>query len=71
MTVVDVSHKKIVGCLACEYCHGKGNSACIQKDDMQDLYPLLMEAEALVTANADEQKTDVTHEKILELVKNL
>ena len=29
-------------------CHGKGNGACIQKDDMQELYPLM--AEALVLA---------------------
>ncbi|MBP5285272.1 MAG: flavodoxin family protein [Kiritimatiellae bacterium] len=48
--VVDVAHKKIAGCLACEYCHGKGNGACVQKDDMQELYPLLAEAEALVLA---------------------
>ena len=41
VTLVDVAHKKIAGCLACEYCHGKGNGACIQKDDMQELYPLL------------------------------
>ena len=29
---VDVCTKKIAGCLACEYCHTNGNSACIQKD---------------------------------------
>ena len=50
MTLVNVSKKKIAGCLACEYCHTKGNGACIQKDDMQELYPLLAEAEALVLA---------------------
>ena len=50
VTLVDVSHKKIAGCLACEYCHGKGNGACVQKDDMQELYPLLTEAEVLVLA---------------------
>ena len=119
-------------------CHGKGNGACVQKDDMQELYPLLAEAEVLViaspvyyftlsaqiqapiqrmyapfkpakvkkmvlllssnspnvydgaigqykgmctffkfedagivTAKADEQKTEATREKILELVKKL
>jgi multimeric flavodoxin WrbA len=51
VTLVDVSHKKIAGCMACEYCHGKGNGACIQKDDMQELYPLLAEAEVLVLAS--------------------
>ena len=48
--LVNVSKKKIAGCLACEYCHTKGNGACIQKDDMQELYPLMAEAEALVLA---------------------
>ena len=50
VTVADVSHKKIAGCLACEYCHTKGNGQCIQKDDMQELYPLMADAEALVLA---------------------
>ena len=51
VTLVDVAHKKIAGCLACEYCHNKGNDACIQKDDMQELYPLMAEADALVLAS--------------------
>lgn len=51
VTLVDVAHKNIAGCLACEYCHGKGNGACVQKDDMQEIYPLLKEAEALVIAS--------------------
>ena len=50
VTVVDVAKKKINGCLACEYCHTKGDGACIQKDDMQELYPLMNEAEVLVLA---------------------
>lgn len=50
VTMVNVARKKIAGCLACEYCHTKGNGACIQKDDMQELYPLMAEAEALVLA---------------------
>ena len=50
VTLVDVAHKKIAGCMACEYCHGKGNGTCVQKDDMQEIYPLLAEAEALVLA---------------------
>ena len=50
VTLVNVSKKKIAGCLACDYCHNKGNGACIQKDDMQELYPLMAEAEVLVLA---------------------
>ena len=51
VTLVNVARKKIAGCLACEHCHGKGAGACIQKDDMQELYPLLAEAEVLVLAS--------------------
>ena len=50
VTLVNVARKKIAGCLACEYCHTKGNGACIQKDDMQELYPLMAEAEVLLLA---------------------
>lgn len=49
--VVDVCQKKIGGCIACEYCHTKGNGACIQKDDMQEVYRLLKDAEMLVIAS--------------------
>lgn len=36
--VVLVCQKKIAGCLACEYCHTRGNGRCIQQDDMQQVY---------------------------------
>ena len=49
--VADVCRMKIAGCLACEYCHTKGNGICIQKDDMQEIYDLLKEAEMLVIAS--------------------
>lgn len=49
--IVDVCRMKIAGCLACEYCHTKGNGACVQKDDMQKIYDLLKEAEMLVIAS--------------------
>ena len=51
VSVVNVCQKKIAGCLACEYCHTKGNGTCIQKDDMQEVYPLLEEAEMIVLAS--------------------
>ena len=50
VTVVSVARKKIAGCIACEYCHTKGNGTCVQKDDMQELYPLMAECEVLVLA---------------------
>ncbi len=51
VNVVDVCRKKIAGCLACEYCHTKGEGKCIQQDDMQEVYPLLEEAEMIVLAS--------------------
>lgn len=51
ITVVPVCRKKISGCLACEYCHTKGNGRCIQQDDMQEIYPVLEEAEMIVLAS--------------------
>lgn len=48
---VDVCRKKIGGCLACEYCHTKGGGKCIQNDDMQEIYPLLDEADMIVLAS--------------------
>lgn len=49
--VVDVCRLKIGGCLACEFCHTKGHGSCVQKDDMQEVYALLKEAEMLVIAS--------------------
>lgn len=49
--VVAVCQKKIAGCLACEYCHTKGEGKCIQQDDMQEVYPVLSEAEMIVLAS--------------------
>ncbi len=51
VNVIDVCKKKIAGCLACEYCHTKGNGTCIQKDDMQEIYIPLEKAEMLVIAS--------------------
>ena len=49
--VMDVCKMNIRGCLDCEYCHTKGKGACIQKDEMQDVYAALAEAEMLVLAS--------------------
>lgn len=49
--IIDVCKKNISGCLACEYCHTKGKGECIQKDDMQEVYKFLKEAEMLVIAS--------------------
>jgi len=49
--VVNVCRKEIKGCLACEYCHEKGNGECAQKDDMQEIYALLKKTNMLVLAS--------------------
>ena len=46
--IVDVGRLNIAGCLACEYCHTKGQGKCIQQDDMLKVYPILEEAEMIV-----------------------
>ena len=51
ITVVPVCQKKIAGCLAYEYCHTKGNGKCIQRDDMQEIYPVLEETDMIVLAS--------------------
>lgn len=54
VNIIPVCQKKIAGCLACEYCHKKDSGherQCVQKDDMQEVYPLLDEAEMIVLAS--------------------
>ena len=51
VTILNVAHKKVNGCMACEYCHNAGNGKCVQKDDMQEIYPYLMEAEMITFAS--------------------
>ena len=45
---LNVCKLNVKGCLACEYCHTKGNGKCIQKDDMQEIYSLLKDTNMLV-----------------------
>ena len=49
--VIDVCKLHIGGCLACEYCHTKGKGKCVQKDDMEQVYTLLKDADMLVIAS--------------------
>ncbi|MBQ6455546.1 MAG: flavodoxin family protein [Mogibacterium sp.] len=51
VTEFNVCRMNIKGCLACEYCHGKGGGACIQKDDMQQIYSELQDTDMLVLAS--------------------
>jgi len=51
VTVLNVAHKNVHGCMSCNYCHNQGNGHCVQKDDMQEIYPVLQEAEMIVFAS--------------------
>lgn len=49
--LISVCQKNIAGCLACEYCHTRAEGRCVQQDDMQQIYPLLEQAEMIVLAS--------------------
>lgn len=49
--VLHVGKMKIGGCLGCEYCHGKGEGKCIQKDDFEKLLPAYTESDMIVFAS--------------------
>ncbi len=46
-----VGSMSIKGCLGCEYCHTKGEGKCVQKDDMEKVYPELATADVVVFAS--------------------
>lgn len=49
--ILHVGKMKINGCLACEYCHTKGEGKCVQKDDMEKVMPAYKEADMVVYAS--------------------
>ena len=49
--ILHVGRMKINGCLACEFCHTKGEGKCIQKDDMEKVMPAYKEADMNVFAS--------------------
>lgn len=51
VTLLNVAHNKINGCMSCNYCHNQGGGKCVQKDDMQEIYPLLQETDMIVFAS--------------------
>ncbi|MBQ7740115.1 MAG: flavodoxin family protein [Eubacterium sp.] len=48
---LQVGKMKIAGCLGCEYCHTKGEGACIQKDDLEKIMPAYKQADMIVFAS--------------------
>ncbi|MBE6110096.1 MAG: flavodoxin family protein [Erysipelotrichaceae bacterium] len=51
VAVIDVCRKNIKGCLACEFCHNKGEGRCVQKDDMEEIHAHLKDTGMLVLAS--------------------
>ena len=49
--VLHVGRMKIGGCLGCEYCHGKGEGQCVQKDDMGQVIDAYKWADMVVLAS--------------------
>ena len=49
--VMDICRMNIKGCMACEYCHTKGNGSCVQQDDMQKIYPHVLDCDMIVLAS--------------------
>lgn len=47
---INVAHKSIRGCMACEYCRTH-EGTCVQKDDMQAIYPEILSADMVVFAS--------------------
>ena len=50
VNVINVAHKKVNGCMACNFCK-RSNGQCVQKDDMQEIYPAIQDADMLVFAS--------------------
>ena len=49
--ILQVGKMKINGCLACEYCHTKGEGKCVQKDDMEKVIPAYLDSDMIVFAS--------------------
>ena len=49
--IINVAHKNIHGCMACEYCREKEQGICCQKDDMQAIYPEILSSDMVVFAS--------------------
>ena len=46
-----VAQMKIAPCLGCEYCHEKGAGICVQRDDMDQVWEAIEQADAVVFAS--------------------
>lgn len=51
VVTINVAHKNVRGCMACEYCREKEKGVCVQKDDMQAIYPEILSSDMVVFAS--------------------
>ncbi len=47
---IQLSHKKLSGCLGCNACYRNGGT-CVQKDDMEEIRAKMLEADVIVLAS--------------------
>ncbi|MCR5795770.1 MAG: flavodoxin family protein [Solobacterium sp.] len=48
---INAAHKNIRGCMGCDYCRNIEKGVCVQKDDMQEVYPEILRADMVVFAS--------------------
>lgn len=51
VSLIQIGNKDIRGCKNCDACRSTLNGDCVQKDDMQQILPLMRECEVLVIAS--------------------
>ncbi len=51
VNVLDIAQMNIHGCLGCEGCHASGSGKCVQRDDMDLVYPLWDSADVIIVAS--------------------
>lgn len=49
--VLDIARMDIHGCLGCEFCRTRGGGRCVQRDGMDEVYPLWDAADVIVIAS--------------------
>lgn len=50
VVMFDAAHAKIAPCIACEYCHTRGDGVCCQQDDMETLKQMILSSDMVVLA---------------------
>lgn len=48
---INVAHKSIRGCMGCDYCRKQEKGVCVQKDEMQQIYPEILSSDMVVFAS--------------------